>query len=205
MSDSMYLNLLNLNRDIEINGWLEVTSPNYFVPNTTELHPEGLFSPIIFCEPGTIERKEKWGYISLNDVFMNPHAYYVFQRLKKNIAEDMKTGTNRYYVDSTGEITKLEEGKTVPANAAYSVVGCGFDWLKDAWPHITWKITKEMSGAAKMRRKFLKTPGMNMELLSKFGKMAELIQKEKPSPLSWCKFGKTCPLRMYFVFLVKSV
>lgn len=157
MSDSMYLNLLNVNRDIEINGWKEVTSPNYFIPNTTELHPEGLFSPLIFGDLGTIDRKERWGYISLNDVFMNPHAYYVFYRLKKSIADDMKTGTNRYYVDSTGEITKLLEGKTVPADAAYSVVGCGFDWLKEAWPHITWRITKDMSSTAKLRRKFLKS------------------------------------------------
>jgi hypothetical protein len=157
MSDSMYLNLLNVNRDIEINGWKEVTSPNSFVPNTTELHPEGLFSTEIFGEIGTNDRKIKWGYISLNDVFMNPHAYYVLNRLKKAIAEDMKTGTNRYYVDANGEITKLATGKTVPADAKYKVVGCGFDWLKEAWPHISWRITKDMSTAAKLRRKWLKS------------------------------------------------
>lgn len=157
MSDSMFINLLDLNRDIEINGWKEVTSPNFFIPNTTELHPEGLFSIDIFGEPGTMDRKTRWGYISLNDVFMNPHAFYVLNRLKKGIAEDMKSGTNRYYVDASGEITKLEEGKTVPADAAYKVVGCGFDWLKEAWSHITWRITKNMSNTAKLRRKWLKS------------------------------------------------
>ena len=157
MSNSMYLNLLDFNRDIELNGWKEVSSPNFFIPNTSELHPEGLFSSEIFGEPGTNDRKTRWGYIELHDVFMNPHAFYVFNRLKKNIAQDMKAGINRYYVDHSGEITKLEEGKTVPETAAYKVVGCGFDWLKEAWPHITWRITKDMSSTAKIRRKFLKS------------------------------------------------
>lgn len=157
MSNSMYLNLLDFNRDIELHGWKEVSSPNFFVPNTSEMHPEGLFSVDIFGEPGTPDRKTRWGYVDLHDVFMNPHAFYVFNRLKKNIAQDMKTGTNRYYVDYTGELVKLEEGKTVPETALYKVVGCGFDWLKSAWPYISWRTTKEMSNTAKIRRKFLKS------------------------------------------------
>ena len=157
MSSSMDLDLLNVNQDIKDNGWLEVTSPKTFVSNTTELDPEGLFSVEIFGEPGTEDRKTRWGWVALNDIFMNPHAYYVLFRLKQKIAEDMKTGTGQYYVDKTGELVKLAPGKTVPADAKYSVLGSGFDWLKEAWPHITWKVTKDMSNAAKTRRSFLRS------------------------------------------------
>ena len=152
----MEIDLIDIDNFINKNNCGEVTSPNYYIPNTTNLNPNGLFSEEIFGSPGTPERKQKWGYISLNDTFMHPHAFYVLSRLKKNIAEDMRTGTNRYYVDKTGEITKLDKDKTVPSDAVYSVVGSGFDWLKEAWPHITWRITKDMSYAAKTRRKFLK-------------------------------------------------
>lgn len=157
MSKSMHLDLYDIERDIALHGWKEVTTSQYFIPNSKEIHPEGLFSKEIFGEPGTIDRETMWGYISLNETFMNPQAYYVLSRLKANIAEDMKTGTNRYYVDSTGEITKLPKGQTVPESAKYKVIGSGFDWLKDAWPHITWKITKDMTKTAKVRRKFLKS------------------------------------------------
>lgn len=155
MLDSMSINLVNPNKEIEIYGWKEITSTLYFVPSTSELHPEGMFSPEIFGAPGTEDRKIKWGWIRLNDVFMNPHALYVLKRLKKAIANDMKLGLGRYYVDRTGELTKIEPGETVPADALYKNAGTGIDWLKEAWPYITWRITKDMSKAAKMRRKWL--------------------------------------------------
>lgn len=156
-SDSMLLDCLNVNADIELHGWKEVTTVNYFISNTTELHPEGLFSTEIFGNTGSIERKTNWGWISLNAVFMNPHAYYVFNSLKRSIAEDMKTGANKYYVDKNGELTKLPKGQTVPADAVYKNIGSGFDWLKEAWPHISWRITKDMSNGAKTKRVWLKS------------------------------------------------
>lgn len=165
---SMLLDLYDIERDIALHGWKEVTTAQYFIPNTKEIHPNGLFSKEIFGEPGTEDREKMWGYISLNETFMNPQAYYVLSRLKKNIAEDMKTGMNRYYVDSTGEITKLTKGQTVPESAKYKVIGSGFDWLKDAWPHISWKITKDMTKTAKVRRKFLRTFPMSAIFWNKF-------------------------------------
>ena len=165
---SMLLDLYDIERDIALHGWKEVTTAQYFIPNTKEIHPNGLFSKEIFGEPGTEDREKMWGYISLNETFMNPQAYYVLSRLKKNIAEDMKTGMNRYYVDSTGEITKLPKGQTVPESAKYKVIGSGFDWLKDAWPHISWKVTKDMTKTAKVRRKFLKTFPISAIFWNKF-------------------------------------
>ena len=152
----MLINLVNPNKDIEINGWKEVTSTLYFVPSTSELHPEGMFSEEIFGAPGTEDRKTKWGWVRLNDVFMNPHAFYVLKRLKKGIANDMKLGIGRYYVDKTGELTKIDPGETVPADAVYKNTGTGITWLKEAWPYISWRITNDMSKAAKIRRKWLK-------------------------------------------------
>ena len=156
MLDSMLINLVNPNKDIEINGWKEVTSTLYFIPSTSELHPEGMFSEEIFGAPGTEDRKTKWGWVRLNDVFMNPHAFYVLKRLKKGIANDMKLGIGRYYVDKTGELTKIDPDETVPADAIYKNTGTGITWLKEAWPYISWRTTNDMSKAAKIRRKWLK-------------------------------------------------
>lgn len=151
----MKASVTNIDKFIKDNGWMEVKVANYFVPNTTHPHPDGLFSEDIFGMPGTTARKFRWGYISLNDTFMHPHCYYVFLRLKNKIAEDMKHGLGQYYVDSKGELTPLELGETVPETALFKEVGTGFKWLKKAWPFITWKINKSMTGTAKNRRLFL--------------------------------------------------
>lgn len=168
MSDSMTIKILNENSDIKINDWKEVTSVSFFVPNTTDPHPEGLFSNEIFGNPGTNDRKTRWGYISLNDYFMNPHCFYVFNRLKTAIATDIKQGLGRYYVDSTGELIKLDKGETVPANALYKEPGTGFAWLREAWPYISWRTTKDMTKTAKTRRKFLKMLDIDQVFMDKF-------------------------------------
>lgn len=167
-NNSMFLDCYNINKDIELNNWKEVTTANFFISNTTELHPKGLFSTEIFGNTGTPERKTNWGWIALNDVFMNPHAFYVLQNLKRSIAEDMKTGANHYYVDKNGELTKLPQGQTVPADALYKNTGSGFDWLKQAWPYISWKITKDMSNGAKTKRKWLKSFDIDAIFWDKF-------------------------------------
>ena len=106
---TMQIWLKNINDDIDTYNYKEVTVTNTYIPNTTQPHPDGLFSEEIFGRIGTKERKTRWGYISLHDTFMSPHAFYVLQSLKRNIALDLKEGLGRYYVDKTGEITKLEE------------------------------------------------------------------------------------------------
>lgn len=156
MSKSMKINIVNVNKEIEIYGLQEVTSLSYFVSNSSEPHPEGLFSIDIFGNPGTSERKKTWAYVKLNDYFMNPHVFYVFSRLRKAVANDMKQGLGRYYIDHTGELTKLDTDKTVPETAIVKDVGTGFDWLHEHWTKISWRVDKTMSKAAKNNRGFLR-------------------------------------------------
>ena len=110
--DSMKVDLTDPKKDIELYDWKEVTSHRSFISNTTMLDPNGLFSEEIFGKMGTSDRKKKWGYIKLNDVFMNPHAYYVLSRLKRTVAENLKNGLGRYYVDKHGIKYKID-GKNV--------------------------------------------------------------------------------------------
>ena len=153
----MLIDILNVDEAIRDFGWKEVKVSNYFIPNTSENHPEGLVSNEIFGDPGTPDRKTRWGYIELGDVFMNPHVFYVFQRLKSTIASDMKQGLGRYYIDKNGELVKLAKGKTVPADALVKEIGTGFNWLKKNWENISWRITKDMSKTAKDRRQLLQS------------------------------------------------
>ena len=153
----MLIDILNVDEAIREYGWKEVKVANYFTPNTSENHPDGLVSNEIFGNPGTIERKTKWGYVELGDVFMNPHVFYVMQRLKSGIASDMKQGLGRYYIDKNGELVKLPNGKSVPADAIVKETGTGFRWLRDNWENISWRVTKDMSKTAKDRRQLLQS------------------------------------------------
>lgn len=153
----MLIDILNVEEMIAKYGWKQVKVANYFVPNTSENHPDGLVSNEIFGIPGTIDRKTKWGYIDLGDYFISPHVFYILQRLKKNIASDMKQGLGIYYIDKYGEITKLEEGKSVPADALVKETGTGFNWMRKNWENISWRITRDMSKTAKDQRQLLQS------------------------------------------------
>ena len=156
-NDSFSIKLINVNKEIMENQLREITSDLYYIPGTSVPNDNGLFSFDIFGHVGSKERKEQWAYIKLNETFMAPHAFYVFSRLKTKIAEDMKNGAGHYYIDHSGEITKLQPGQTVPESALVKDVGSGFDWMKEHWDKISWKIESSMSNVAKSRRKFLKS------------------------------------------------
>lgn len=164
----MLIDILNVEEMIARYNWKQVKVSNYFIPNTSENHPEGLVSNEIFGNPGTPDRKVKWGWIDLGDYFMSPHVYYVFQRLKANIASDMKQGLGNYYIDKYGEITKLDEGKKVPEDAIVKKVGTGWNWMKKNWENISWRITKDMSKAAKDRRGLLQSLSVEEVFINKY-------------------------------------
>lgn len=164
----MLIDILNVDEFIAKHGWKEVKVSNYFVPNTSENHPDGLVSNEIFGQPGTIDRKTRWGWIDLGDYFMSPHVYYVFSRLKKNIASDMKQGLGRYYIDKSGELVKLEKDEKVPDSALTKTAGTGFNWMRQNWDKISWKITRDMSKAAKDRRALLQSITVEEAFINKY-------------------------------------
>lgn len=166
--DSMNANLTNPKNDIERYSLKEVTSIRSFVSNTTMLDPEGLFSEDIFGKQGTIDRKTKWGYIELNATFMNPHAFYVFSRLKRTIANDIKNGVGRYYIDKDGELQSIDITKETLPTTALSKAGTGLDWLKSVWPKISWRVTKSMSSMAKILRTFMQTRSVDQIFWEQF-------------------------------------
>ena len=163
----MLIDILNVDEFMKINGFLEVKCSNYWIPNTSEPHPEGLISNEIFGEAGTPDRKFKWGYIELNDVFMNPHVYYVFTRIHRMIADNIKNGLGRYFINAKGDIEKLPKGQTVP-KSALSEEGTGFKWLYKNWKKITWRTTSEMGRTAKDRREFMKSLKIDEVFITKY-------------------------------------
>lgn len=163
----MFIDILNVDEMIRKHGWKEVKVSNYFVPNTSENHPDGLVSNEIFGRPGSPERKTLWGYINLSDYFITPHVFYILSRLKRTIASDMKQGLGIYYIDKHGELAKLEKGKTVPADALVKKTGTGFNWLRDNWENLSWRITSDMSKLAKDQRLLLQTLTKNEVFVNK--------------------------------------
>lgn len=163
----MLINILDIDKFVSDNDWLQVKVSNYFIPNTSENHPDGLVSNVIFGSPGSEARKHNWGYLELNGIFMNPHVFYVLSRLKASLAEDMKSGLGLYYIDKNGELVKMVKSEVVPATAL-SDPGTGFKWLYNNWEKISWKTTKDMTKTAKIRRTFMKMLTLSEAFITKY-------------------------------------
>ncbi len=162
----MEIKVLNVEEFLKFVQAKEVTTSSFFIPNTSEAHPEGLISNEIFGLPGTPERREKYGYIDLGDWFFNPHVLYVFSRLKSRIAKDMVDGVGKYYIDGLGELTPLEEGATVPETAK-SDVGTGIIWLRKNWDKIDWLPRKLKSKQGSERRRFMNLMTKELAFINK--------------------------------------
>ena len=120
----MILDLLDIDKFIELNNISEVTSPVLFqkggIPD-----PRGLVSNEIFGI-NVYDRKSNFAYISLNRNFLHPHAYKVMKRIFRNI-EGVIAGTEYFSISDEGELVKDPNGET------------GLDFLYDNWEKIKWK------------------------------------------------------------------
>lgn len=101
----MKINLVDVDKYIKTFGCQPVTNPVYFANGRPT--PDGLFSPEIFGELGTEERKTKFGYISLNAKFLQPIIYKVLVSLDSRI-DSIISGTGFYTIDQQGNL--VEDG-----------------------------------------------------------------------------------------------
>ena len=145
----MEIDVLHIDRFIEKSGCKEVTSSNIFSQRSTEPEPDGLGSYEIFGRPGTPERRETFGYISLNGRFVHPHAYIVLIALARSI-QDMIFGDDTFYIED-GKIKRFTEGMKVPAKTP---VGTGIDFLYKNFELIDFN-PKNAVGVRKNRLEFI--------------------------------------------------
>lgn len=81
------INLLNLE---EITKDLEpVTSPEFTIGKGAALHPEGLFSEVIFGPKDTVERRKTFSFIELNCKVLHPALFVVIRRLERKLIDAM--------------------------------------------------------------------------------------------------------------------
>ena len=102
----MKIKLVNVDEFIQVNQCLEVTNPVYF--SNGRPTEDGLFSPTIFGELGTEDRRTKFGYIDLHGKFLQPIIYKVLTSLDSRI-DSIISGTGYYRLDPKGNL--VEDGQ----------------------------------------------------------------------------------------------
>ena len=127
----------------------EVTSSKIFV-RENEPDPEGLASYEIFGYPGSDERRKRYGYLVLNDIFVHPHVLFELKSIKRHFA-DLVNGEGKYYIKG-GELFRADEGK-MPSNAD---VGTGTKILYDNWEKLKFDYEGAVSGVRFNRLRFIK-------------------------------------------------
>lgn len=79
--DTKILTLLDFDEYIKSQNLKEVKNSNIFGIGTNNFDTEGLWSEIIFGRVGSKVRKNTFGYISLNDFFINPIVFKMIKTL----------------------------------------------------------------------------------------------------------------------------
>jgi len=146
---------------IEIDDIKEITSSKLFI-RIGETDPEGLASYEIFGYPGTIERKNKLGYINLNSVFVNPHVIFELCAIKK-IYHDLIYGYGEFYFKD-GDIFKVTPDSPAPSG---SLIGSGVSFLYKIWDKLNFEYKQLESGMRYNRLRFLKCLDKNQVFMNK--------------------------------------
>ncbi len=150
----MKLDILDVDRLIEVNKLKEVTSPRLF-SNRLTFDPDGILSNEIFGISKS-DRRGTFAYIDLKRPFIHPHIYgNVLKRMFHKI-KYIVSGQKRYVVIK-GELTESPDGWT------------GIQGLYDHWEEIDWKKQQSSNRTA-------------IELLSKLPKNKVFLTKEIVSP-----------------------
>ena len=145
----MQIDIFNINKFIDTFDCREVTSANIMSSHSTIPDPDGLGSYEIFGMPGTTERKQRFGYISLNGDFLHPHVFMILTSVFRAI-EDLIFGESQFYL-LDGQIIRYTEGMELPKKVP---VGTGITFLKEIWDDIQWKTSD--SRARTMRLEVLR-------------------------------------------------
>lgn len=134
----MKIDVLNIDKLIELNNLKEVTSPRPFNTKTT-YDPDGLLSTEIFGSSKG-DRRTTFAYINLRQHFIHPHIYEkVLKSIYKNIIYII-SGRRRFVIRNGLLVEDNENGWT------------GLQNLYDHWDEILWE---KSASANKVNKKLL--------------------------------------------------
>lgn len=119
----MKIDLLNMDKIINVNKLKQVTSPKIYANNKT-FHPDGILSNEIFGISKS-DRRGQFGYISLGQYFLHPHVYEKVLKRTFLAITHIVTGQKKFLVQN-GSILENENGWT------------GLNELYKHWNEIDW-------------------------------------------------------------------
>lgn len=147
----MKIDLLNVDKWVELNGLKEISSANVISGKSSEPDPEGLASYDIFGRPGSTDRKRSYAYINLVNKFIHPHCYYELLRLQRNL-RNLIDGLNEFYLDKpTGKLIQIKSDTPVPTGVKK---GTGINFLYSVWNDLKFEVTAATAPGTAARYKF---------------------------------------------------
>ena len=108
---SLNIEVMNVEKFIKDHMLGEVTSNFLHSPSSTEFHPEGLFSEMIFGAVGTPERFTRHGYISLNCRVFHPLMFQNIRSLKRSYIDILAGKSYAKWDPSVNEFVQAEENE----------------------------------------------------------------------------------------------
>lgn len=93
--------ILNPDEYIPIRNCLPVTSFAMYESSTTNFHPDGLFSEVIFGQVGSSSRLIRRGYIDLRTEVITPHLFKQIISMKKTLYTGIMKGDTYAVFDNT--------------------------------------------------------------------------------------------------------
>lgn len=131
----MKVDILDIERLIEVNNLKEVTSKNLF-SNKMLYDPEGILSNEIFGISKS-DRRSTFAYIDLHRNFLHPHIYSKILKPSMLTTIDYIISGQRRYIIKDGQVVEHEDGWT------------GIDALYDHWEEIDWSKRKSSNELSK--------------------------------------------------------
>ena len=120
----MKIDLLNMDKVINVNKLQQVTSPKIFSNNKT-FHPDGILSNEIFGISKS-DRRGRFGFIDLGQKFLHPHVYEKVLKRTFLAITNIVTGQKKFSIQN-GLISENENGWT------------GLNALYQHWNEIDWR------------------------------------------------------------------
>lgn len=125
----MKIVIIDIDKFIKINDIEEVTNSMMLHNNVPT--PDGILSYQIFGFPGSIERKEKFGYLDLKNFYFHPFIYKILQKMYRKI--DLVIQGELYLGFEKNKLVEIKEKELDETKNNIKNIGTGIPWLYKNW------------------------------------------------------------------------
>lgn len=140
------IRVMDVDAFIRRNFVQQVQSTLIKIPSSNELHPEGLFSEVIFGRVGSPERMSRFGYIELNTGIIAPAVYRSVIKMGSIYNEILSGHTFATFDEESGEFTPVYGD---PENVQGA--STGFTFFMKCYPKIKFRSTDSLTREARVQ------------------------------------------------------